>query len=642
MTSVQIPQEAVETARQNTLAVLADLVAAAGQYNLPEPPPNVAASLARLKEDTYQVLVAGEAKRGKSTFINALIGRPVLPTDVEIATCQVFLIRRAGQEAYRICFEDGSTRAVTSQDLPAYGSQAVVDRTGPARLDQMIRWIEVDVPAKFLPKGVQILDTPGLGSLYAAHAQITQRFVPLADAVIFVLDSEQPIVQGELEFIEKILTVTPNLFFIQTKIDLHRRDHWQAIQQRNQAILAERFGERLVDCRVWPVSSTNLTKAALTGDEDYLIVSRHRELAVALRGFLFRVAGWSRAAQCLFAAEYYHGLGRQVLAERAERLRQDSQKTRAASQQQAQQRKQQFEAEWGERSPRRQELLARIQRVLTVGKQGFREALQPGGTIESRLREKIDAVETVEAAKQVGDGLAEDTLTAVFEQWRQVCDQTQSQLTALLAPFLEDTQTIHLQSAASLSDLNLKSSLELNVQSDWWTKVKGMRGELYQATGTLQIATSILGIAAPGLALAVAAVWGLYAGWKCSTQNQVRSARQELARHLSEVLQEVRQFFFNVDLETGRLSLMDETFGSLGQAVQDQIHQMVVKKSAEAQQEYNRLVEETRLSDQQRQKRYEQACGQLQDWDGLGQRMQAAAAELKALDEVLGRQPLGA
>ena len=30
----------------------------------------------------HKVLVVGEAKRGKSTFVNALIGRPILPTAV--------------------------------------------------------------------------------------------------------------------------------------------------------------------------------------------------------------------------------------------------------------------------------------------------------------------------------------------------------------------------------------------------------------------------------------------------------------------------------------------------------------------------------------------------------------------------------
>jgi hypothetical protein len=39
-------------------------------------------------------------------------------------------------------------------------------------------------------------------------------------------------------------------------IDRYRRDHWQAIQARNEQVLAEQFGPRLPEARVWPVSSS--------------------------------------------------------------------------------------------------------------------------------------------------------------------------------------------------------------------------------------------------------------------------------------------------------------------------------------------------------------------------------------------------
>jgi GTPase SAR1 family protein len=208
--------------------------------------------------------VVGEAKRGKSCFINALIGRAILPTDVDIATSQVFLISKADQEAYRLRFEDDSTQDIAATDLPRFGSQVLADVAGTPRLDQLIRWIEVDAPARFLPDGVSLLDTPGLGSLYAAHSQITQRFIPQADAVIYVLDSGQPIGQADLEALAAILEATHSLFFIQTRIDQFRKEHWQALQLRNEQVLHERFAETLADTRVWPISSTNLMTAGVT------------------------------------------------------------------------------------------------------------------------------------------------------------------------------------------------------------------------------------------------------------------------------------------------------------------------------------------------------------------------------------------
>src|SRR5207248_1651765 len=116
---------------------------------------------------------------------------------------------------YRLRFEDGSHKHVTQDELSRYGSQVVADAEGTPQLDQTIRWIEVDVPARFLPEKVCICDTPGLGAMHAKHAEITHRFVPDADAVIFVVDSGQPIVQAETKFIDQLLSVTPSLFFVQ-------------------------------------------------------------------------------------------------------------------------------------------------------------------------------------------------------------------------------------------------------------------------------------------------------------------------------------------------------------------------------------------------------------------------------------------
>jgi GTPase SAR1 family protein len=300
MNSTMSFEERAEAVRRQTLDVLQALRQKGQAFELPAAPAALEPLERKLAANEYEVLVVGEAKRGKSTFVNALIGRDLLPTDVDIATSQVFRVCPAQRQAYRLRFEDDSQQAITADDLPRYGSQVMADVEGVPRLDQIIRWIEVDVPSRFIPANVRILDTPGLGALYAAHAEITHRFVPRADAVVFVLDSQAPIGAPEVEFLEKLLKVTSSIFLIQTKIDLFRKDAWQEIQKRNQEILKQRFQDRLADVRVWPISSTNLHKAAQTGDDDYLLVSRHRELAPALQTFLgLRQNPWVKKAGAL-------------------------------------------------------------------------------------------------------------------------------------------------------------------------------------------------------------------------------------------------------------------------------------------------------------------------------------------------------
>jgi ribosome biogenesis GTPase A len=81
--------EQIEGIRRQTVAVLDDLIAKAGEFELADPPAALGRYREKLRENAYKVLVVGEAKRGKSTFVNALIGRDILPIDVDVATMEV-------------------------------------------------------------------------------------------------------------------------------------------------------------------------------------------------------------------------------------------------------------------------------------------------------------------------------------------------------------------------------------------------------------------------------------------------------------------------------------------------------------------------------------------------------------------------
>ena len=328
-------QKGAET-QENLLQLMSDLAVKGKENDLPEPNQNYFNSQKRLGDKTYNVIVVGEAKRGKSSFINSLIGDSILPTDVDISTAQVIKISKTEQEAFRLRFEDGSAQEISREDLYRFGSQKSLDEDESVEDEfgnKILRWIEADIPARFLPDGIRLLDTPGAGAIYAAHAEITQRFIPLADAVIFVLDSEQPILEEELIFLDQILQVTPNIFFIQTKIDRFDSDSWQSLKQRNEEIISGKIQEWIeknikdpqqreffkVDTTIWPVSNEILLKAS-SAPETYqatlLGISRFPDLEQALHKFLYRVSGWSRSLQAAVETDNYYRMGNNILLSR--------------------------------------------------------------------------------------------------------------------------------------------------------------------------------------------------------------------------------------------------------------------------------------------------------------------------------------
>jgi GTP-binding protein EngB required for normal cell division len=637
----------IEGVRQKTVTVLDELIARAGEFELAEPSPALGRYRQKLNENAYKVLVVGEAKRGKSTFVNALIGRDILPTDVDVATSQVFNVRPSEQEAYRLRFEDGSEREIPPEDLPLYGSRVMADAGIVPTADQIIRWIEVEMPIRFLPKGVSILDTPGLGALYAGHAQITHRFVPEADAVIFVLESGQPVVDEDLKFIEQILTVTRNIFFIQTKIDQYTKEDWQNIQRRNQEILKERFKDRLADTSVWPISSTNLRKAASADkktEQAYLMVSQHKELMAALQAFLARVSGWGRTAEAVAMAAQYHATSRKALAGRLAGLTAESKQKQAELQKVAVEGKQRFDAEWGIQGQRYRELREGLQRTISVGKQSFANTMQPGSDIELAQKAKIDEVESLKQANQVAEEMPGEIITATMNNWAKVCDEVQQRCVVLLGPFAEALDYIGAPVDPDLSGVPTGGDAEDRFNRDYFMMLRSAAGGGMMVMGVSGMASLLMpSLAATALASSVmpfvaipVLVVLIGGGIKGALGGQVKATQQQLKVQLAEQLQKARRYFFDVDLTAGNFSRVDEYFMTLDRTVNEHVRGLVEKKSKESQAEISRLKEAVQLGHREREARTKQAQEQLTKWDNIGKSVGVVTAQIKALQGPAG------
>lgn len=632
----------IEDVRQRTISLL-DRIGAQGRTDgLPAPPPAIDQLRQKLVENSYNVLVVGEAKRGKSSFVNALIGRDLLPTDVDIATSQVFRVQQATDDAFRVRFEDDSTRDIDVDDLPRYGSQVLADVEGLPLLNQIIRWIELDLPVRFLPPGVRLLDTPGLGSLYAAHAQITQRFIPRADAVIFVLDSSGPIGQVELAFVETILSTTASIFFVQTKIDLYRRDDWRAIQRRNEALLAERFGDCLTDPRVWPPSSKNLLQAVQTGDDDFLPVSRYPELLPALQAFLFRAAGWSRCGEALVLAERYHALTMLALEERRAGLVDASDEERGELQRLVAERKQRFDADWGAHGQRRDWLLAGVAQVSASGRDAFERALQPNGPIAAAYAARIDAVTALDAADRLAMAMPEEIIAATLDRWARIADHIRHQHVTHLAHFDAAVDALSLPPTKDAVAIERELGSSLFLARRWAGRLRGERADgdrgITLAKHAVEILIVVGLIPTPLTAVAaVAAVLFSAAHLIHLQKRQIDAAREELRRQLAAVLRDAHAAFL-VPTADG-LNVIDGYLATLERAVHEQVERVAARKSAEAQAELIRLAEEANLDEHERTARVAPLERQRSAWQSIGGEVRALGDDLDALDKATSLVP---
>ena len=167
-----------------------------------------------------RIVVVGEVKRGKSSFINALLGhRNLVPVGDNITTSTVFKVHYDKKPGYKVHFTKESAKETLHIDIDDkksienYGTEI----GNPGNFAE-VDYIEVGVDSEVLKSGIVLIDTPGLGGIYKHHKEITYTYIPRADAVFFVLASDQPpIGQMEVEYLKTISKITPFIYFIQTR-----------------------------------------------------------------------------------------------------------------------------------------------------------------------------------------------------------------------------------------------------------------------------------------------------------------------------------------------------------------------------------------------------------------------------------------
>lgn len=174
----------------------------------------------RLKRERLKILVIGEFSRGKSTFVNALIGSPVLPSKVNPTTATINILRGAEPATATIDYLDGTNQVV---ELPPRKVNRFLDSIVTVANDkaQAIRTVTIQVPGRLEKILADIVDTPGVNDLDQAREEVTFSYLRDADAAVMVLDASQPISESERTFlVDKVLGSDVNrIVFVVNKAD---------------------------------------------------------------------------------------------------------------------------------------------------------------------------------------------------------------------------------------------------------------------------------------------------------------------------------------------------------------------------------------------------------------------------------------
>ena len=113
MTAAGTVPEGLDARKAAIRGVLADLAALAERAGLAYVARDIRDTrLPKLDDERFTVVVLGEFNHGKSTFINALLGAPVMPTGITPTTAVLAHVMHGPRATATLVGDDGARKAI--------------------------------------------------------------------------------------------------------------------------------------------------------------------------------------------------------------------------------------------------------------------------------------------------------------------------------------------------------------------------------------------------------------------------------------------------------------------------------------------------------------------------------------------------
>ena len=537
-------------------------VAVNEKLSLPKPHTEFVAAKHTLEEGKLRVAVCGKVKNGKSSFINAIIGRELLPVCSDVATSQVFVINHAEKESFFVVYANGDRKPIpTKEELVAYGSQATIDSKGVMDADKSILYIEVNTPLEFLPKGVSIIDTPGIGSTYPQHTAITKRYLKMADAVLFVANPS-PLEKIETDFLKEIVEVTPNIMFVTTKIDENGIESVESNIANNTKKISEAIGDKLYrPVKMLKMSSKILLEAALSDSEkasDFKYRHSHfHDVKEELLNTIYLTRGYYQVGYAYNESLKYYNAVLQSIEKRLQTALAEGEKANEIANQIAEAR-----ARLNSLGRQKQtEIMMEVDNRLRAFDLSFRQKMQMNGSIVSKYESEIDLLE-YDDIQQYADSLPERLTNDLQDEWAHLQETLVDDISKLLENYVDEIQTApNRDSDVVLFNPNGIGEMEkvgfrkyaLNARNEAFIGIGG---------GAILGQIGVLAIPVVGPLLAIGcwgyAIYGLFAGRTRAQAEVLAKNKSALKSFVRETVQDFSKQYMEVSLENGQYnSLLD-------------------------------------------------------------------------------------
>lgn len=298
-----------------------------------------------LRKGVFRLLVLGDLKRGKSTFLNALIGENLLPSDVSPCTALLTVLRYGPEKKVTIYFKND--QPPEQLDFESFKQRYTInpDEAKQLEADQRMAFPTVDYavveyPLPLLEKGIEIVDSPGLNDTEARN-ELSLSYLNNCHTVLFVFRAAQPCTLDERRYLENYIKGRGlTVFFLINGWDEVRKglvdpddpteleEAEQKLRQVFRTTLAEYCqtdGQDLYESRVFEISSLYALRRRIKNSDDTLTGTGFAEFEAALNQFLTQERAIAELRQAKIVARQAYTHAHAAIERRIPLLSQDVQ-----------------------------------------------------------------------------------------------------------------------------------------------------------------------------------------------------------------------------------------------------------------------------------------------------------------------------
>jgi GTPase Era involved in 16S rRNA processing len=176
------------------------------------------------QDQLIDVAILGQFKSGKSSFLNSLIGKPILPVGVIPVTTTITRLQYGKRERAIVRHFDGQHAEVEIGAIEEFTSEA----RNPAN-QKNVEVVDAELPSLEKYSGLRLVDTPGLGSIFKYHMETSENWLPEVGAAFLAISSDRPLAENDLQLIRDLRKHTPKIVLLLTKVDLLSSDQQKEV-----------------------------------------------------------------------------------------------------------------------------------------------------------------------------------------------------------------------------------------------------------------------------------------------------------------------------------------------------------------------------------------------------------------------------